>query len=105
MKYIRKAYEQLEGNALELVDQIKELKSKLDSKEKKLKGKKKERKESVETQKVRIGMMFDKLRAALTGKEKEIYQEIDRVYERECSERVESVVGDISDRIGGLGKY
>ena len=68
VKYIRKAYEQLEVSASELIDKIKEATSKLEAANIKLENKKKEVKELGESQKQRIKLAFDQLRVALSSK-------------------------------------
>lgn len=72
----------MEAAAVELVNRLKDIKSKIENTNKKLKAKKKDIKDTSDAQKVRIGMLFDQVRSALTNKEKQMYQEIDKCFEK-----------------------
>lgn len=84
---------------------MKELKIRIEGKEKKFRGKKREIKENSDNQKIKIGMLFDKLRTVIDGKEKQLYQEIDRYYEKECLNKIENVVEESNEKIAELNRY
>ena len=86
VKYIKKAYQQLESQSEELINQIKQMISSLNSSVSKVQHRKKETQDVIEGDKLKVRTLFDQVRAALNAKERQFNGQIQKHYEREIQE-------------------